>query len=298
MNPAPADRACAVGEPFIPWRRFHGAFIPDQLARCHLLSPGAKLCWAQLARHAGESGTCFPREATLAREVGKCVRQVKRYLRELRDASFIRVAKRGLNEPNHYEFLWHEIFEGAISLKPQEGTFPSLPAGTQMSRPEGTFSSHPFKEEESQSRESPLIDRSSQRPPARKADVLAWPAEDLETMKTVIESFILTSGRHAICEPALTRTLLRKCTHFLASPLVLADIFERKRRYVAQRPSCQPETERWFCSVAESALKAWDQERRERHQAIQTPPRMPQGHEDMAPESAALVATLARAKGF
>jgi hypothetical protein len=47
------------GEPFNPYRMFNGLYIPEGLARCPWISPGAKLAWGRLARYAGEDGRCY-----------------------------------------------------------------------------------------------------------------------------------------------------------------------------------------------------------------------------------------------
>jgi len=72
-----------------------------------LVSNGAKLLWARLARYAGTRGQCFPLLSTLAADLGFSERQVQRYLAELVSAGFLRTRQRGFNKSNLYEFLWH-----------------------------------------------------------------------------------------------------------------------------------------------------------------------------------------------
>ena len=66
-----------VGQVFIPRRVLNsGVFVPDGLLACSLVSNGAKLLWARLARYAGTKGLCFPRLSTLAADLGFSERQV------------------------------------------------------------------------------------------------------------------------------------------------------------------------------------------------------------------------------
>jgi hypothetical protein len=105
-----------VGEPFIPYRLFAGIFIPEALCSWSDLSPGAKLCYARLARYAGEDGKCFPGVETLAQEIGVGRRQCQRYMSELELRALIRRQSRYVADSqisNQYEFLWHEVFECA-----------------------------------------------------------------------------------------------------------------------------------------------------------------------------------------
>jgi hypothetical protein len=70
-----------------------------------LVSNGAKLLWARLARYAGTRGQCYPLLSTLAVDLGFSERQVQRYLAELISGGFLRARQRGLNQSNLYEFL-------------------------------------------------------------------------------------------------------------------------------------------------------------------------------------------------
>ena len=97
-----------VGQVFVPRRVLHsGVFVPDGLLASRLVSNGAKLLWARLARYAGTRGQCFPLLSTLAMDLGFSERQVQRYLAELVSGGFLRARQRGYNKSNVYEFLWH-----------------------------------------------------------------------------------------------------------------------------------------------------------------------------------------------
>ena len=65
-----------VGQVFIPRQVLNsGVFVPDGLLACRLVSNGAKLLWARLARYAGAKGLCFPLLSTLAADLGFSERQ-------------------------------------------------------------------------------------------------------------------------------------------------------------------------------------------------------------------------------
>lgn len=129
------------GQPFNPFRLFYGVFIPEALVRFPDVSPGAKLCYGRLTRYAGEKGTCYPSQDTLAGELGVSARNVRRYIEELRSVGLIRTVRRGLQLNNEYEFLWHAIFDGS------ERTDSSGQDRTDASPMDRTRSSAPSKRE-------------------------------------------------------------------------------------------------------------------------------------------------------
>ena len=114
----PADQGGAglqVGQPFNPFGVFTGIFIPESLARCNTISPGAKLAYGRLARYAGQDGKCFPAVATLAAEIGVGERHAQMYVKELERERLLRRLTRfsgRAQTSNAFEFLWHRVFEG------------------------------------------------------------------------------------------------------------------------------------------------------------------------------------------
>jgi hypothetical protein len=101
-----------------PWRQFVGAFIPNWLLCRSEISQGAKLCYARLAQFAGKDGACFPRQETLAVELGVSERQARDYLRELGEFDLIESEQRGLGTSNSYAFLDHAwIYEGQPAMR-------------------------------------------------------------------------------------------------------------------------------------------------------------------------------------
>ncbi len=97
-----------IGDPFNPWRKFHGVFIPEPIYKLprHELSWGAKVVYARLLRYAGRNGHAFPRRETLSQEVGYKSRQLDKYLAELKQKGFIRTERR-MHRSNIYTFLLH-----------------------------------------------------------------------------------------------------------------------------------------------------------------------------------------------
>jgi Helix-turn-helix domain len=98
-----------VGEPFNPFRRFHGIFIPEAIVRMRI-SPRSQICYGRLLRYAGRDCRCFPAVETLAAEIGVGVRQAQNCLAELHRARLIRKTIRP-GTTDFIEFLWHEAFE-------------------------------------------------------------------------------------------------------------------------------------------------------------------------------------------
>ncbi|MGD0884352.1 MAG: helix-turn-helix domain-containing protein [Thermodesulfovibrionales bacterium] len=125
-----------------PYNLFVGSFLPNWLLKHEEISPGAKLCYARLAQFAGRDGECFPAQTTLAAEIGTGERQIRRYLSELEDQGLIDIVQVGLNQPNHYRFLWHPWMDednGAKKEPPGKGERgKDRPDRTYMSTPDQT----------------------------------------------------------------------------------------------------------------------------------------------------------------
>ena len=90
-----------------PWNKFLGTYVPDWLLRRSDVSEGAKLCYGRLLRYAGEAGFAFPKQATLAQELGISTRTAHERIRELAERGLVEVRQRGLQRSNHYFFLDH-----------------------------------------------------------------------------------------------------------------------------------------------------------------------------------------------
>src|ERR1035441_6056378 len=107
-----------VGQPFNPYKRFNGIFVPEAICKCGL-SAGAKLVYGRLCRYAGEDGRAYPSISTLGSELGISGKQARRYVRELEDECFIR-PERTKGKRSHYLFLWHAVFEAGPIPKTEQ----------------------------------------------------------------------------------------------------------------------------------------------------------------------------------
>jgi hypothetical protein len=96
-----------------PWRMFVGSMIPNWLQCRREINQGAKLAYARLAQHAGRDGECFPKQETLAAELGVSERTANEYVRTLVKFRLIEKERPGLGRSNRYYFLDHPwIYEG------------------------------------------------------------------------------------------------------------------------------------------------------------------------------------------
>lgn len=256
-----SDRQPVVGEAFNPWRRFNVACVPEPLLRSSLVSSGAKLCWAQLARHAGENGRCYPRQATLAAELAISERQVRRYVRQLERAQLLRSIRTGLNDPNSYQFLWHTIFEVDNPLNLQDRTSMSDHDRTHVAALDRTSASLPLKEEESPSKESgeentrsiecerPARSRHAHRPAALRE----WPAADVDAVRRALGSFRYQDGSAVQPTDELVARLLDTGKFYLRTAFEVAALLHRKETELQKRPRWWPQTPEWFVRVIDRA---------------------------------------------
>ncbi len=102
-----------VGEPYVPWGMFAGAYIPLGLAAYTGISASAKLIWAMLNHHAGDAGVTWASQADVAEECGLSRRTVNAGLAELKSERFIYVVGKK-NRRVVWGFLWHESLEGCV----------------------------------------------------------------------------------------------------------------------------------------------------------------------------------------
>lgn len=93
--------------------------IPNLILRNTALSPGAKLAYVMLLSYAWQDESCFPGQATLARDMGASERYVRNALKELAEAQFITIEQRGLNRTNRY--IIHRIGPAPRAGQDQHG---------------------------------------------------------------------------------------------------------------------------------------------------------------------------------
>lgn len=91
-----------------PTRKTEGSLVPTwlKLKGIKEICQGAKLCYAELLRHA-YSGQCFPRIEVLAKELGVNRKQAQRYIKTLKDLKLIEIEEQP-GHSNRYYFLLHE----------------------------------------------------------------------------------------------------------------------------------------------------------------------------------------------
>ncbi|GAG93785.1 unnamed protein product, partial [marine sediment metagenome] len=105
-----------IGQPFSAHKIFIGSFIPNALMKCKDLSANAKLAWARLSQYSGVKDVCWPKQVTLAEEIGISERYIQKVIQELEDKKFIKRIRptgqdRLMHKSNRYHLLWHEVFE-------------------------------------------------------------------------------------------------------------------------------------------------------------------------------------------
>jgi hypothetical protein len=101
-----------VGEPFNPSREICGFYPPDIVSRNTelRLTDGQKRLYERGVRWAGRNGEFWYGFHSIAKTLGKSVRQVKDDMATL-EAKGLMAHIRRRRQPNLYRFLWHPIFE-------------------------------------------------------------------------------------------------------------------------------------------------------------------------------------------
>lgn len=112
------------GDRFNPYKHFFGAFIPNWLLKRTEISERAKLVYARLGQFAGKDGECFPKQDTLAKEIGSTRTSVNKAIAELEKFGLIESRQNGLAQPNSYFFLYHEW------IADNESSTSDVPIGT------------------------------------------------------------------------------------------------------------------------------------------------------------------------
>ncbi len=90
---------------FNPYKKFTGVFIPDWLLQSECCSLNAKLVYALLCKYAGENGSCYPKQSTLAEKLKTSRRSIVNYINELVECELIERNRTIQN--NTYLFLVH-----------------------------------------------------------------------------------------------------------------------------------------------------------------------------------------------
>ena len=77
--------------------------VPNFILVSKKVSVGAKMTYAMLLKYAWQNDHCFPGQETLADDMGAGKRSVVRWIKELEEADFLKVKRRGLGKSNLYE---------------------------------------------------------------------------------------------------------------------------------------------------------------------------------------------------
>lgn len=77
--------------------------VPNFILVSEKVSVGAKLTYAMLLKYAWQDDYCFPGQEKLAEDMGAGKRSVVRWIKELEEADFLTVKRRGLGKSNIYE---------------------------------------------------------------------------------------------------------------------------------------------------------------------------------------------------
>jgi hypothetical protein len=129
------------GEPFNPWHGACGFFPQDVLGRqqelpvaagtLQMVTDGQKRLYERLVQFAGTNGRCFPSQSTLASELGKSERQIRKDLVKLEQFRLIRHLWRQGRRSNTYEFLCTESLMSGTAV-PVKVRRPSSLSGTRV----------------------------------------------------------------------------------------------------------------------------------------------------------------------
>jgi hypothetical protein len=106
------ERSMSPGEPFNPWNKFRGSFIPEAIHRNPDITLAEKSVLARLLRYAGQDGRCHPHMDELALEVGLSERHVRRAVATLEKRGLIRRASSAGGRGNAcvFRFIWSSLW--------------------------------------------------------------------------------------------------------------------------------------------------------------------------------------------
>jgi hypothetical protein len=264
-----------VGQPFNPYRRFYGSFIPEQVSRFKGLSPGAKIVYGRLCRYAGKDGKVYPSMPTLGLEIGIGSKQVRRYVRELENGGFVR-SEPEAGKVSHYVFLWHSAYQGETGAVrkggrplpktrvPENGSTTPPENGTPVNGRQRESDSLRGSQEESQSD----YQRTNRKYRDSHADGSARPSEPKKTI-TEQERAWMADALARYGDPTQMRrvmgeeppaAIVQKCLE-AADGVPREDIWNllRHRSLHGFKPGTAkgPKKWAWFVAVIDRAVKEW-----------------------------------------
>lgn len=90
-----------------PKRAWTGAFVPNWLAWRTEVTAICKLIYARMCQYADDDGVAWPKQETLALELGIQLRTAQRGLTDLQNAGLLTSEQRGKGRSNLYRFPFH-----------------------------------------------------------------------------------------------------------------------------------------------------------------------------------------------
>lgn len=129
---------------FNPYRRYNGIYIPDGIYNQTKLSACTKLLYGRLLRYAGKDGVAYPKQETLAKELGITRQAIYNSINQLISSQLIEVDKGDTlkHEPNSYHFLEHDCL-GKIDDDSEYRDKNVTPGCKDSLHPQGKDSLHP-----------------------------------------------------------------------------------------------------------------------------------------------------------
>lgn len=105
------------GKRYCPKKRWDNpGIVPLWLLARTEVSPGAKLCFGRLVTYLGGNTIAWPKQETLAEQLGVKTRQVREYLRELETHHLIETTRGGRGNPAKISLISHPWEDGAECL--------------------------------------------------------------------------------------------------------------------------------------------------------------------------------------
>ena len=77
--------------------------VPNFLLRLKEITSGDKMTFAMILSYAWQNDSCFPGQATLAKDMGVDERTVRRHIQALQTAGLLVIQQRGQGKTNIYE---------------------------------------------------------------------------------------------------------------------------------------------------------------------------------------------------
>ncbi len=77
--------------------------VPNFLLRMKEITSGDKMTFAMILSYAWQNDSCFPGQATLAKDMGVDERTVRRHIQALQTAGLLVIQQRGQGKTNIYE---------------------------------------------------------------------------------------------------------------------------------------------------------------------------------------------------